>query len=375
MPQSFWKKLRRQMLYGGLSHETYREIQPRVRRQNQRMLERALRLTLAVALVLCLASLKVPSISSLQRFYGGFFVLMLLFYGVMRWGTRENLRYTLPLWYALLTLAFAFGIVLGTGTPMIHNLPATTFCVLLFALPLLVVDAAWRMNLVIVGSTAVFCVCSHLMKTAAAASMDLVNGVTFCVISLFINTVTSAVGMQQIADRMFIERERDTDGLTRLLTKSAAQMLICSYLNHGMRGAMLMIDLDNFKQLNDTYGHENGDQALMIVGRCLRETFRHTDVLGRFGGDEFLVYMLAADREAAEKSTAEFQAAVEEQTAANIPVTCSVGIALVSDEDESYEELFVRADKALYRVKGNGKRSYCVADPPAEKAGRLSLRR
>jgi diguanylate cyclase (GGDEF)-like protein len=143
-------------------------------------------------------------------------------------------------------------------------------------------------------------------------------------------------------------------------------MLIRSYLTHGVGGALFMIDLDNFKQLNDTRGHESGDQMLMVVGRCLRETFRHTDVLGRFGGDEFLVYLLSADEETAEKYAREFLAAMERQTAVQFQVTCSVGIAVPADTDETYEELFERADRALYQVKGSGKHNYRMADPPAE---------
>lgn len=363
MRRSLRKKFRRQMLYGGLSQATYREIQPRVRCQNQRTFQEVLVLMLVAGLVLTLAAPHVPSMKPIQGVYRIFFALMLVLCAAARGLFRGKERYALILWYALLVLAFSFGIVLGTATVLIHDLPATAFCVLLFALPLLVVDAAWRMNLLIVGSTVVFCTCSYLLKSTRASMMDLVNAVTFCAISLLINTEISSNKMRQIADQMFIERERDTDGLTRLLTKSAAQMMIRTYLNRGILGALFVIDLDSFKQINDTYGHERGDQALTAVSRCLRQTFRHTDVLGRFGGDEFLVYMLAADTEGAQRLAREFLSSVKEQAVGDTHVTCSMGIAFPVDRDESYEELFARADRALYGIKDNGKNGYQIADP------------
>lgn len=130
--------------------------------------------------------------------------------------------------------------------------------------------------------------------------------------------------------------------------------------------AMLILDLDNFKTVNDSYGHLYGDSVLSQVGTGLKRMFRSRDIIGRIGGDEFLIFMSDIPNEELIHSRCRqildtFKARFEE-CAPDMNVSCSIGVALVPDHGRGYNELFTRADKALYQSKSRGKNCYTIYD-------------
>ena len=134
----------------------------------------------------------------------------------------------------------------------------------------------------------------------------------------------------------------------------------------GERAGLLVLDLDNFKMVNDTYGHLYGDAFLARVGTSLRRLFRPSDVIGRIGGDEFLILMKAIPsetmlRERCEQLLVTFRELFEDM-APNLDVSFSVGAAVVPDHGTNYNDLFKHADEALYRTKSNGKNGYKLYD-------------
>ena len=129
-------------------------------------------------------------------------------------------------------------------------------------------------------------------------------------------------------------------------------------------GAVFFMDLDNFKRYNDTFGHMAGDDLLRETGQKLNSLFRKDDVIGRFGGDEFCVFMTSAPRGAVEKKAQEMLEALVAGQAApdgrDIKITVSIGAALVSRDDRDYDLLMEKADTALYRAKELGKNNYVL---------------
>jgi diguanylate cyclase (GGDEF)-like protein len=124
--------------------------------------------------------------------------------------------------------------------------------------------------------------------------------------------------------------------------------------------AMMMIDVDNFKQFNDTFGHIAGDRALSAVSNILRTQLRPSDLLVRYGGDEFSVLLPGATREKALAIGERVRAAVCGSTAdgsyslIKIPVSISMGVAQLGADDD-LEKLTRDADAALYRAKNAGR--------------------
>ncbi len=159
--------------------------------------------------------------------------------------------------------------------------------------------------------------------------------------------------------KLELEKCAQVDRLTELLNKTTTEELIGLRIAAGKRsgkhGALMMIDVDNFKGVNDRYGHAVGDRVLAEIGRVIRNSFRGADVAGRVGGDEFMVFAQDIDSpEAAMKMTQRIYDHV-----GNIPdlpdVSLSAGVALFPDHGICFEELYRAADAALYQVKRNGK--------------------
>lgn len=126
-------------------------------------------------------------------------------------------------------------------------------------------------------------------------------------------------------------------------------------------GALALLDLDDFKSINDLYGHPAGDKVLKRLTKLLLNTFRQKDIVGRFGGDEFLVFIKGVTkREILNKRMEELFAMLKNSE--EIAMTCSVGIVCMEKEGFSYEEALKKADIALYKSKQKGKNRYCYYD-------------
>ena len=163
-----------------------------------------------------------------------------------------------------------------------------------------------------------------------------------------------------------LKKHASTDALTGLLNKSSAEeelQKICSQAH----GALLMIDLDSFKPVNDIYGHAMGDKVLMSFSDILRASVRPDDVLGRVGGDEFIAFCHGMHDETGIANKSAFinehivKAARELMGEdMSIPIGASVGCVFVPRSGTDFSALVKKADKALYEVKQNGKHGYHV---------------
>lgn len=158
-----------------------------------------------------------------------------------------------------------------------------------------------------------------------------------------------------------LKNEADTDPLTGLYNKRAFQRQVEEWLESGERmGAFGIIDIDNFKVLNDKYGHRFGDEILFWLAEKLRENLNGSIVVGRFGGDEFVLFWKEIGMKEEIRTEAERICKVLREEAMGVKMTGSLGIACYPRDGESYEELLCKADKALYLAKDRGKDGYVI---------------
>lgn len=167
---------------------------------------------------------------------------------------------------------------------------------------------------------------------------------------------------QQKNKELALKRKSEHDSLTGLLNKEHTEQSIQSFLqeNHSVeKHALMIIDLDNFKNVNDTYGHQIGDMVLEEMGKLLYETFRSTDIVGRVGGDEFAVFLkniTSLDNTVAlARNLCSLAASQINHFDQNFSISCSVGISECPEDGITYEVLFRKADIALYEAKHHGK--------------------
>lgn len=129
--------------------------------------------------------------------------------------------------------------------------------------------------------------------------------------------------------------------------------------------ALLMIDIDNFKQVNDTLGHAAGDQVLIEVTRRMSDVFRKSDIICRFGGDEFVVFLNDMTEPLIKKRANLLCEVIKGMGAAkNVNISLSVGIALIREQTAVFQEIYDLADQALYQAKRAGKNRYVIYTEP-----------
>ena len=159
-----------------------------------------------------------------------------------------------------------------------------------------------------------------------------------------------------------------TDYLTNILNRDGLQTSIKYLLDNPVSfqvgGSLFLIDIDNFKEVNDTLGHATGDEVLKTVAHKLSKIFRGGDIVGRLGGDEFMVFSpsLTEKDRVCEKATelSKKLRFTAENGNESVKITTSIGVAIYPTHGESYLELYRSADDALYEVKNKGKNSWNV---------------
>jgi diguanylate cyclase (GGDEF)-like protein len=126
--------------------------------------------------------------------------------------------------------------------------------------------------------------------------------------------------------------------------------------SHGL--AMMFVDLDNFKPLNDTFGHEAGDDALIAVAQILKTRIRNDDIAARLGGDEFVVLLYLDDANFAQRIADDIRTGVESIVNKDkrfVGLSCSIGLAFKADDNIGFSAMLRQADIACYESKSSGK--------------------
>lgn len=163
----------------------------------------------------------------------------------------------------------------------------------------------------------------------------------------------------------------DHDPLTGLANRRRFDAELIAHLErcrrYGPRGALLMLDLDHFKEINDTLGHSVGDQLIVSAAALLRSRLRTTDVVARLGGDEFAVLLPEADRTAAETVAADLVDIIRTKSGVldgtrSRTVTTSVGLVLIDKTELTAAELMSTADLTMYDAKDAGRDRYTILD-------------
>lgn len=185
-----------------------------------------------------------------------------------------------------------------------------------------------------------------------------------------IDDVTEQFNLQQI-----LKIRAESDSLTGLYNKEATHEHIAKYLSEersrNANHAMIVLDLDNFKEINDYFGHLYGDALLLEISNRIKSLFRASDIVGRIGGDEFMIFMKNIKNvDIVYKKIGDLCNLVNENYSyfnTDLAITTSVGVALYPDAGRDFETLYNSADIALYQAKDKGKNQFHIYNgSPAE---------
>ena len=165
---------------------------------------------------------------------------------------------------------------------------------------------------------------------------------------------------------LYLEERAVVDPLTKVYNRSAGRQYIMKALSEmrpGETSVFMLLDLDHFKQLNDTLGHMCGDEALKDVAEILKSHFRRYDIVCRLGGDEFVVFIQRIPVEVLDRvitSLLKKMELVYEREGVKVAIPISAGAALVPEHGSTFEELYEKADRALYQVKNTTRNAYKI---------------
>jgi diguanylate cyclase (GGDEF)-like protein len=238
----------------------------------------------------------------------------------------------------------------------------------------------WRYGLIVLFSLGLLVYGNGLLfalhKQPSHLLMPLLTVVTgYSLYVLFFGVLLKQENVQLLSEKNKLQdvneslaAEANTDALTGLLNRRA--YLSCfdheikRYHRTGVSFCVGIMDLDHFKRVNDTYGHDVGDDVLRNCAGVLKNTVRELDVVARWGGEEFVIFFPATGVEGARKALEKIRLAISEQKTVmpggSLQVTISIGMAQFDDLAMSPERCISKADKALYEAKKSGRNRVCV---------------
>lgn len=170
-------------------------------------------------------------------------------------------------------------------------------------------------------------------------------------------------------DNKLLVEQNSLDPLTGIYNRlgfyKSLHLLSHLAFRNNLTVSIMMIDVDHFKRVNDLHGHTEGNGVLRKIGELLQANTRTSDVVGRFGGEEFIVFLSSLVPEKLTAICEKFRSVVEVETRKNIPVTISIGAVhgvFEKNPDKEIEEMITAADKNLYRAKETGRNRFIVSE-------------
>lgn len=359
--KTFYEKI----IYGGVTAEEYRKVIPTMTAGNKHLYHAIIRLCIIVNFVFMILSLA-PIKTGFGQSSPFMYIIFASIFGVLAIinnGLSESkVRATLLTSYATLTTVFLMTILYG---PVFNSkIPSISFIVLLFSLPMFITDTPIRVILFTTIMTIIFLCVSFTAKTSDIFEIDLAYAITASILSDIVAIYMQCLKINQFIMLYDLKEQRDRDGLTKCYVKEVGIAKIRERLLKKSKAVrpLLVIDIDNFKSINDTKGHLIGDVALTAVGKSIRFEFGDKAIIARFGGDEFIVFFTSSITKKqieASVATIKHQVQLECSSLLELDITFSCGVAFFPYDGDNYDSLFSNADKALYAAKKSGKDRIC----------------
>lgn len=243
--------------------------------------------------------------------------------------------------------------------------PAAFFPLLIVCLPILFnFPYTYYLKISIVLEL-IYILCENRYKVPMFAQYDIFNSLVSMVLSFAVAAVITRTRVHEGAINTALKELGTMDYLTGIYNRNASENQIIAALQNTERTgmcALFIIDMDNFKYVNDKLGHQTGDELLSKMGDILSHMFRAEDIVGRFGGDEFIVFLSdVPELEFLKTRSRELLVRLGGvKLGEECRFTCSIGIAVAGPEEHSFERLYHMADEALYEAKAFGKGRFVI---------------
>ena len=358
----FLRTLRNYFCYCGIEKEEFNAIKKNAYVSNFAVWRMLHLLMTAVFAFLSVSSLFNEMLKVNRLFYLGAFVYSAVALALFFILKKDSIVAQLLI-YLSISMLFLFGCFITQNKP---EVPATTFFVLLLLTPMFMIDKPFFMAIEMTVASVIFLIWMRGVKPYDIWKMDFINVLIYLVVAIFIHIIANSIRIKEFVLTREIKIQKDTDDLTGLKNKGALTRAINEFLADATKdkGIMFLLDIDHFKAINDTYGHDIGDSVIRQIGGFLRGEFKNGEIVGRFGGDEFIVFIKDTDSTDVALGVAS-DIVVGAATTVSLPdedkkVGVSIGIAVYHGEEKNYSEIFKKADVALYDVKSDRTQKYKI---------------
>ena len=352
------RKIRNYVCYCGIEKEQYKSIKKNCYISNFEVWKFLHFLMGSAFLVAFIISLIDSMMSVNCIIYGvafGYSVLAIILFFILK---KDSVAAQLLI-YLSISMLLLFGAFITANKP---SVPAISFIAFLLITPMFMLDKSYFMMIELIAASLIFNIWMYFVKDPYIWKIDLINTVAYTIIAIFIHIISSSLRIKEFVLIKEINIQKDLDELTGLKNKSGLTREINTFIekkSEFKQGIFYVLDIDGFKDFNDTYGHDVGDVILEKLGVYLRNKFTSEEIVGRFGGDEFIIFIKnVADVKLATKIANEIATEVAEKI--ELPnkeekLSVSMGIAIYRGAEKNYSEVFKKADVALYKTKANRK--------------------
>ena len=310
-----------------------------------------------ISAAIMVASLVLPEYQNLLISHGVLFIYICIMFVIARYCKKKRIARIRSVMYLLMAPLMLSAVVVGTIAD--PQKPAITILIFLCIIPLFIIDKPWHIILYQLFFGGLFVFCGYLWKDPQVYKNDMFY---FPIYFAYIVGANAFILIDKIGSaRNFtlVRHESAHDSLTELLNRKSGEKKVRELLKAQVHGTFAIVDLDNFKDINDRYGHQAGDEVLRQAAEAMKSVFRTSDVIWRLGGDEFAIYAVSMlDHEAYQKR---FSALLQKMMEISVPscgiirVQVSAGCTICLSEEMNFEKIYKSSDDALYEAKNSGK--------------------
>lgn len=247
--------------------------------------------------------------------------------------------------------------------PMVTE-SAFLFLILLALLPCMLFDKPWRLLLLVLTAGVVAFLFNLRVVDDVVRDQNIIRIVAVTVLGSIFSVYYSHARIHAVRLRQSTQNVAEHDPLTGIYNRAGGIMLIRNSIERKESGTFMIVDIDDFKLVNDNYGHQKGDEILQDVARTLQSSFKQTDIVMRMGGDEFIIYAFGmVDYEVSCKRLELLGEAIRSIIVSEKDghhVTVSIGGAINDGSYPDYESLYKAADQYLYQTKAKGKDGFLL---------------
>ena len=356
----FFKKVRNYLCYCGIEKDEFKEVKKEAYKSNFEVW-RILNLVMLVAFAFLFFNSFISDLLKVnQIFYLILFVYSLIM-SILFFILKKDSVIGQLFIYLSISMLFLFGCLITQNKP---TTPATTFVVLLLITPMFMIDKPYFMIIELIAASTVFSIWMYFVKPIDVWTYDLINVVSYLAVGIVIHVIANSIRIKEFVLTRKINIQKDIDELTGIKNKGALTREINEFLadQNKSKGTLIVLDVDRFKSINDNFGHDVGDIVIKKVAEILQDIFTKGEIVGRFGGDEFIIFIKDKD---GKEDASKFASIIVEKAKNTIDlpnkdqrVSVTMGIAIYSGEEKNYSELFKKADIALYNAKADKENRY-----------------